>query len=131
MPSAPESKQILLLDIKAEMRGDHPAQRLEQALLHALRDFSPSLAEAARPYWKIPAWHECTVKVAPASRASFDALVGLVEAAWHLILADEADGDCEAIWNPAPGQQFLLPEVRWANLILLTLNSPNDRPASS
>lgn len=119
-----EAAQVLLIEIKAELAGDRLANDLEHALLHALRDYSPSLAEAARPYWKIPAWHECTVKVATANRASFDALVGLVEATWHLILADEADGDCEAIWNPAPGQHFLLPEVRWAQVLLVTPNPP-------
>ena len=123
MPSAPESKQILLLDIKAEMRGDHPAQRLEQALLHALRDYSPSLAEAARPYWKIPAWHECTVKVQPANCVSFEALLVRSGAGWHVVRDDDG-GDCDAVWNPAPGVFFLLPEARWAQVLLVRPNPP-------
>lgn len=126
----PEMTQILLLDIKARIVAESPAQKLEQALLNALHDFSPSIAEAARPYWKIPDWHECTVTVAPACRASFDALVALTPASWHLILGDGTGSDCEAIWNPAPGQYFLLPEVRWANIMLLAPNFPDDTQLS-
>lgn len=117
--------QVLLADIKAHMTGPNPAETLEQRLLDTLARFSPRIAKAAQPYWKIPEWHECTLELAPANRAGFDAVVALARENWHLILHEEDEGgDCDGVWNPAPGHDYLLPEVTWAHILLVTPNPP-------
>lgn len=115
--------KLLLADIKAHITG--PAEALERSLLDSLASFSPRIAEAARPYRKMPDYHECTLELTPADRASFDAVIALVPEGWHLVLFDEDEGgECEAVWNPTPGQIFLLPEVTWAHILLVTPNPP-------
>jgi hypothetical protein len=116
--------QTLLVDIKAHIAGSKPAEALERRLLEALAGFAPRIAETAKPYWKIPEWHECTLELKPADRAGFDAVIALAKKNWHRSLDDEG-GDCDGIWNPEPGHVFLLPEVTWAHVLLVTPNPPS------
>lgn len=116
--------QVLLVHAMAEITGPDPARSLEARLLDALARFSPRITKAAQPYWKVPEWHECTVALEPADRPTFEAVVALAEGQWDLIIDtdEESCGDCDGVWNPEPGHAFLLPEVTWANVLLVTPN---------
>lgn len=121
MPSNP--KQILLIDVKACTTLRNPVETLAQRLLDELAHFQPNITQPPQPYWKLPEWHECTIEITPANRTGFNALIALVKEDWHLLVDDEGN-DCEGIWNPAPGHVFLLPEVTWAQVLLVTPNPP-------
>ena len=100
----------------------------DRALLATLAAFSPHPINPPEPYWKIPSWYEHFFQLNPATPASFDALIALSEGDWDVTRSDEIDknhpGECEAVWNPSPGQIFLLPEVTWAHILLIYPNPP-------
>lgn len=82
------------------------------ALLHA---FAPQPLAAPQAHGRIPGYYEHSFVFAPPSQAAFEALVALVPERWHRV----DDGERSAVWHPAPGCEFLLPEVAWAELLLV------------
>jgi hypothetical protein len=74
---------------------------------------------AAQPperYWKLPEWYEHSLWLAPATEAGFDTVLALAALGWDPVVRDV---ECSAVWNRVPGGRFLLPEVAWAELLLL------------
>lgn len=82
------------------------------ALLHA---FAPQPLAAPQAHGRIPGYYEHSFVFAAASHAAFEAMVALAPERWHRV----EDGERSAVWNPAPGCEFLLPEVAWAELLLV------------
>lgn len=112
----------LLLRLFTHAGDAERAAVLERRLLTVLAPFAPRPVAPPEPYWKEPGWFEHYHALAPADRATFAAVVGLAAATWDVV------GDIEepnAVWNPAPGQVFLLPEVAWAEVNLLRPNPPS------
>ena len=111
-------KQLIRLFTEA---GDATrATELEAQLLAKLASFNAQPEAPPEAYWKEPGWFEHFYALSPANADTFDAVIALVEAQWHI----SRDEECDAVWNPAPGHTFLLPEVRWAELMLITPNPP-------
>lgn len=117
---APDTPFILLARIFTVASDAARAAAQGEALLATLAPFSPSQAEPPEPYWKIPGWYEHTLDLSPADTATFDAVVALTKGHWEIT----RDSECNAVWNPEPGCQFLLSEVRWAEILLIRPNPP-------
>lgn len=116
---------ILLLRLFAPAAGPEDAATIGHRLLDALHDFSPATVQPPERYWKIPEWFEHTLRLSPASAAGFDRLLALAPAGWEPIIRD---GECSAVWDAAPGTTFLLPEVTWAELLLIHPPSGTSAP---
>lgn len=116
----PDTPFSLLVRIFSVAGDTAQAEAQGEALLAALAPFSPSPAGPPEAYWKIPGWYEHTLDLSPADAATFDAVVALTKGNWDIT----RDSECDAVWNPEPGCQFLLPEVTWAEILLIRPNPP-------
>ncbi len=106
----------LLLRVFAPASGPAEAEAIGRRLLEALPEFAPVTAQPPERYWKLPAWYEHTLRLSPATQAGFDAVLALAALGWGPVVRDV---ECSAVWNPAPGAGFLLPDVTWAELLLI------------
>lgn len=107
---------ILLLRVFAPAAGPTEAKASGRRLLVALQEFTPVVAQPPERYWKIPEWYEHSLRLGPATEAGFDAVLALAAAGWDPVVRDT---ECSAVWNADPGIRFLLPEVTWAELLLI------------
>lgn len=110
----------LLIRLFTESGDAACADELEAQLLAQLTPFNAQPEAPPEAYWKEPGWFEHFYALSPVDEATFDAVIARVEAQWHI----RRDEECDAVWNPAPGHTFLLPEVRWAELLLINDNPP-------
>lgn len=115
---------ILLLRVFAPAAGPAEAEAISRRLLDALQEFTPTEAQLPERYWKIPEWYEHSIRLVPASMAGFDAALALAVLGWERVVRDV---ECSAGWNRVPGGEFLVPEVTWAELLLI--HAP-DRPGT-
>jgi hypothetical protein len=113
---------ILLFRLFAPASDPDAAAALGRRLLDALHEFAPAVAQPPERYWKIPEWYEHTIELRPATESVFDTALALASAGWSHIVRD---GECSAVWNAEPGSVLLLPEVTWAELLLVY---PTDGP---
>jgi hypothetical protein len=100
------------------------AHAQDHFLQAALTTFAPRAQHPPKPYWKEPDWYEHSFELAPADLATFNAIVALSGGAWNVSPTDEYSSECDAVWNPSPGQIFLLPGVTWAHILLYLPNPP-------
>lgn len=107
---------ILLLRLFTPAAGPAEAEAIGRRLLDALPAFTPVTAHPPERYWKIPEWYEHALRLTPATAAGFDAVLALAALGWEPVVRDV---ECSAVWNRVPGGEFLVPEVTWAELLLL------------
>lgn len=107
---------ILLLRVFAPAAEPAEVEAIGRRLLDALQRFTPGTTQPPERYWKIPEWYEHSLRLAPATEAGFDAVLALSAAGWDPVVRDT---ECSAVWNASPGIAFLLPEVTWAELLLI------------
>ena len=107
---------MLLLRVFAPAAGPAEAEAIGRRLVDALQEFTPVTAQPPECYWKIPEWYEHSLRLGPATEAGFDAVLTLAALGWDPVVRDV---ECSAVWNAAPGTRFLLPEVTWAELLLI------------
>jgi hypothetical protein len=110
----------LLARIFAPADSAEHADEQEAALHAALAAFAPKQGHPPEPYWKVPGWYEHFLKLSPADETTFDAVVALAGGDWDI----NRDFECDAVWTPSPGHIFLLPEVIWAQVMLIQPNPP-------
>ena len=126
MTAAPECELPpleLMACFYAESADADQALAVGRALLNSLAGFSPQCRGTPERYWKIPGWYEHTLDLAPGTEAAFDDLLKLADGgSWDVV----RDGECWAVWNGAEGGLFLLPEVKWAHILLNRPNPPAD-----
>lgn len=120
----PDLPRELLIRIFTDAGDAGHADELESKLLAALASFHPLPKAGPEAYWKEPGWFEHCYRLVPADNLAFDALLVLIEGEWHIARGDDPDDESEAVWNPSPGGQFLLPEVRWVQVLLAYPNPP-------
>lgn len=119
--SDPDLSRELLIRLFTEAGGAAYAAQLEKRLLQGLQSFAARPRAPAEAYWKKPGWFEHFYALAPADERGFDAVTALAGGAWHIT----RDEECNAVWTPAQGQVFLLPEVRWVEVLLIYPNPPD------
>lgn len=117
LPDSPPTYRLLARIFAPAENAEH-AEQQDQALLAKLASYTPEPISPPEPYWKEPGWYEHFLKLSPADEATFDAVVALAGGDWHCT----RDGECDAVWNPSPGHVFLLPEVTWAEVMLIIPN---------
>lgn len=106
----------LIVRVFAPASSSTAAHAVAQRLMSALQRHAPVAVNPPEPYWKVPEWYEHTIALFPPLRDTFDAVVALASAGWsHL----DRDVEMNSVWNPQPGVAFLLPEVTWAELMLV------------
>lgn len=106
----------LLLRIFASSAGAADALALGRRLQAELSEFSPREPSPPVRYWKVPEWFEHTLDLQPANATTFDAVVAKAAQGWtHL----EREEEFDSVWNHGHGCALLLPEVRWAQLLLI------------
>lgn len=118
-PDTPPTYELLLRLFAPADNADHAARQAD-ALLAALAPFAPEQRQPPEPYWKIPGLYEHHLELAPADETTFNAVVALAEGDWDIT----RDYELDAVWNPSPGQVFLLPEATWAQVMLIQPNPP-------
>ncbi len=107
---------ILLIRCFAPAADLAGAEVLTTRLHRLLGTFPVAPRESPERYWKIPAWYEHTIRIEPAGPSEFEALLGMAKEGWHQVTRD---GECSAVWKAEPGSSFLLPEITWAELLLI------------
>lgn len=118
-PDTPPTYELLVRLFAPADNADHAARQAD-ALLAALAPFAPEPRRPPESYWKIPGWYEHDLQLAPADETTFDAVVAMAAGNWEIT----RDSECNAVWNPSPGQIFLLPEATWAEVMLIQPNPP-------
>ena len=106
----------LILRVFTPAADPAEASAVERRLVGALPAWSPAPSRPPEQYWKIPEWYEHTLELRPATPASFDGVVALARDGWTPC---DLETEMNAVWNPRDGATFLLPEVRWAELLLV------------
>lgn len=106
----------LMLRVFAPATDAANARAVATRLRTALSWFEPREPAPPQRYWKVPEWYEHTFELSPPSVATFDALVARAPGGWMQI---EREEECDAVWNPGADAEFLLPEVVWAEALLV------------
>lgn len=107
---------ILLIRCFAPAADLADAEVLTARLRHLFAAFPLAPPELPERYWKIPAWYEHTIRIERAGATEFDTVLHLAAEGWHQVTRD---GECSAVWKAEPGSRFLLPEITWAELLLI------------
>lgn len=115
---------ILLIRCFAPAADLDEAESLAARLRAQLSAFPVAVPTPPERYWKIPAWYEHTIRIDPAGEREFDAVLAMAKEGWHQVTRD---GECFAVWNALPGSTFLVPEITWAELLLI--HDPHERHA--
>lgn len=106
----------LLLRAFAPSSNAAEAGEVGRRLREALAALGAEPVDAPERYWKVPEWYEHTFRLSPPVPRTFDAVVALARGGWHHTYGD---AERSSVWNPAPDVAFLLPEVTWAEVLLV------------
>lgn len=108
----------LFVRVISEVADEAEAQAEARLIAPRLEPFAPVVGRQMKQYHKFPECWDIALELRPAT-TEFDIfyrLLELAEAGWDVGKSDPEDQDRWAVWNPAPGVQFLTPRVRWAEL---------------
>lgn len=106
----------LFLRVFANCENLHQGQEMLARLTTSLHDFSPSVSSSPKPYWKIPELFVITFSLSPPTQDAFQDIMNLCDVGW---VKTESEFDRSSVWNRTSGQQFLIPEVSWAEIALI------------
>lgn len=87
---------------------------MASAIEVALVLFDPTSAATPRQSWKLPELFEFTYRLSSQTRNVWDELVAQPSGGWEITGDSE---DRSAVWNRGDDRVFLVPAVRWAELI--------------
>lgn len=114
---------LILLKMFVEVASDAEAEAERRIVASRLEGDAAVTTFRVRQYWKIPENWEISLDLHPTgpALALYERLIGMAEAGWTLgeVPKDEEDPERWAVWNQAPGVEFLTPRVVWAEVQLL------------
>jgi len=118
-PAMPEP--IILLRLFVEVASQDEAEAEMRRIIPELEGFGTVAPRKVEQYWKIPENWEITFDLHPAGSPLevYEQLIALTAAEWEIGEVMEEDEDRWAVWNAAPGFQFLSPRAVWASVDLL------------
>ena len=87
---------------------------MARAIESALVLFEPTPAAKPKAYWKMPELFEFTYRLSSETRNIWDELVSEPSGGWKVF--GDSD-DRSAVWNRGNDGVFLVPAVRWAELV--------------
>jgi hypothetical protein len=110
----------LFLRAFAKCEDNSTADEISARIKNTLAKYRPIPAMPPKRYYKIPEWFEFTYVLEPATAISFSHVVANVKSGW-VHHSDEFDRS--SIWIQEGADVFLAPEVKWAELQLLSPRS--------
>ncbi len=115
------SEPIILLRLFVEVASQEEAEAEMRRILPQLESFGTAEPRKVEQYWKIPEDWEVTIDLHPTGspRDVFERLIALTAAEWEIGESTEEEQDRWAVWNAAPGFEFLSPRAVWASVDLL------------
>jgi hypothetical protein len=109
----------ILLRLFVEVASQDEAEAEMRRIIPELEGFGRVAPREVERYWKIPEnWEIAHPAGSPLE--AYERLIGLTGAEWEIGEVMEEDEDRWAVWNAAPGFQFLSPRVVWASVDLLS-----------
>lgn len=105
---------ILMIRALAECDSPEAAAELAPRLLQATAQWLAVEPSPPERYWKMPELYEFTLVLAPPSDVTFAEVIASAPSGWT---HSEPDDDRSSVWNREEGVVFLLPEVRWAEVL--------------
>ncbi len=112
---------IILLRLFVEVADQSEAEAEMREILARLEPFGTAEPRKVEQYWKIPENWEIAIDLHPSSSPleAYERLIALTAAEWEIGEATEEEQDRWAVWNAAPGFEFLSPRAVWASVDLL------------
>jgi hypothetical protein len=101
--------------IYAQCGSERESVSINQELMQALSDYGAVAVEQPVVYWKISEYYGFRFRFAVTTDEAFEGLMSLASGAWFQI---NSSRERSAVWNYTDNIQFLIPEVRWAELQL-------------
>lgn len=103
----------LFLRLYADCSGATDAIGIEERLMLALRELSPTRFSDPKQYWKMSHLWEFTYELTPRTSEAFHVLIAKSETGWH---HQNEQFERSSIWNRSECNRLLIREVFWAEL---------------
>jgi len=115
------SDPLILLRLFVEVADQAEAEAEMRGVLAELEPFGAAEPRKVEQYWKIPENWEITVDLHPSGVPLdvYERLIALTAAEWEVGKVMDEEEDRWAVWNVAPGFEFLSPRAVWASVDLL------------
>ncbi|HEU4558031.1 MAG TPA: hypothetical protein VFS20_09285 [Longimicrobium sp.] len=114
---------IILLKTFVEVGSAAEAEAERRRIVARLEGDADVETSRVQQYWKILEYWEISLNLHPTgpALALYQRLIAMAEAGWLIgeVPEEEEDPERWAVWNAAPGVEFLTPKVVWAEVQLL------------